>query len=88
MRLADIRKGVYTNAAVELATIMNSSAFAIWSTVLFLTLFMIWLVCAAGTFQGIIAGRLFGLENGWRGRSEASSVERRSEGFGNGDVHQ
>jgi tellurite resistance protein TehA-like permease len=62
-RLADIWKGVYTNAAIQLATIMNSSAFSIWSTVLASSLFTIWVGCAAGTLQGVISTRLLKLRN-------------------------
>lgn len=58
-------QGVFTNAAVEFGHIMDSPAFAVISTGLFLLLLIIWLVNQAFTIKELINGRIVGLENGW-----------------------
>ncbi|MCJ1476014.1 hypothetical protein MMC13_004678 [Lambiella insularis] len=58
--------GVYTNAAVELGTLLDSRAFQVWSTVLTIMLVIIWLLNIVFTIKGIISGKLFGLSRGWR----------------------
>ncbi|CRG90939.1 Sulfite efflux pump SSU1 [Talaromyces islandicus] len=50
--------GVYTNAAIFLSKIMNSSAFGVWSVILAIMLVIIWLVNYAFTIKGVISGRL------------------------------
>lgn len=52
---------MYTNAAVFLSTIMNSSAFGIWSVILTIILVIVWLVIYALTIKGVISGTLLGL---------------------------
>ncbi|KAL4781119.1 voltage-dependent anion channel [Aspergillus varians] len=58
--------GVYTNAAVELGKLMDSPAFNVWSTALLLMLLVLWAVVNAFTLKGIVTGRIFGLEEGWK----------------------
>ncbi|KAL1957770.1 hypothetical protein VTO42DRAFT_5488 [Malbranchea cinnamomea] len=58
--------GVYTNAAVNLGKIMDSTAFKVWSTALLLLLLVIWLVNQILTIKGLITGKLLGLDHGWR----------------------
>ena len=57
---------MYTNAAVELGRLLDSEAFKVWSTVLALLLVIIWLVNTIFTIQGVITGKLLGLNRGWR----------------------
>ncbi|KAJ5675951.1 hypothetical protein N7462_008848 [Penicillium macrosclerotiorum] len=58
--------GVFTNAAVEFGKIMDSPAFAVVSTGLLLILLLLWLVVQGLTIKGIITGRIFGLDRGWK----------------------
>ncbi|KAJ5784501.1 uncharacterized protein N7503_009713 [Penicillium pulvis] len=60
--------GVFTNSAVELGKIMDSPAFAAVSTGLLLIVLVMWIVNQLLTIRGITAGRIFGLEHGWRGK--------------------
>ncbi|KAJ6095531.1 C4-dicarboxylate transporter/malic acid transport protein [Penicillium sp. IBT 16267x] len=59
-------QGVFTNSAVELGKIMDSPAFAVVSTGLLLILLVMWIFNQLLTIRGIITGRIFGLEHGWR----------------------
>ncbi|KAL4806053.1 voltage-dependent anion channel [Aspergillus unguis] len=58
--------GVYTNAAVQLGTLMDSPAFYVWSTALLLMLLILWIINSIFTIKGIITGTIFSLEKGWR----------------------
>ncbi|KAL3480541.1 voltage-dependent anion channel [Aspergillus californicus] len=67
--------GVYTNGAVQLGQIMDSPAFDVWSTVLLLVLVLLAIVINVFTLKGIVTGKVFGLEHGWRGpKSEQHTV--------------
>ncbi|OOF93947.1 hypothetical protein ASPCADRAFT_172875 [Aspergillus carbonarius ITEM 5010] len=69
--------GVYTNAAVELGKVMDSPAFKVWSTVLLLLLLIIWIVNHIFTIKGLITGRIFSLQYGWRvGHYQAGEVDK------------
>lgn len=47
---------------------MDSPAFAVVSTGLLLILLVMWIVNQLLTVQGIITGRILGLEHGWWGK--------------------
>ncbi|KAL4900245.1 hypothetical protein BDW74DRAFT_162322 [Aspergillus multicolor] len=67
--------GVYNNAAVQLGKLMDSPAFNVWSTVLLLILLILWVLLNLLTIKGIVTGKLFGLERGWRvPKSEGQTV--------------
>lgn len=72
-------QGVFTNAAGEFGKIMDSPAFAVVSTALFLILLTMWFVVQILTIKGIITGRILGLEHGWkrRGLQHRSSAENK-----------
>ncbi|KAK4459674.1 putative malic acid transport protein [Cladorrhinum samala] len=53
--------GVYTNAAVQLAKLLDSPAFRVWSTVLAVALVLIWLWNICMTIRGLLNGKLLGL---------------------------
>lgn len=61
-------QGVFTNAALQFAKIMDSPAFAVVSTALTLILLVMWITVQAFTIKGIITGRVLGLEEGWKRR--------------------
>ncbi|KAF3387904.1 Sulfite efflux pump SSU1, partial [Talaromyces pinophilus] len=61
--------GVYTNCAVELGKILDSPAFAVWSTALLLMLVIIAITLTLFTIKGVITGKIFSLEHGWRERA-------------------
>ncbi|KAJ9481799.1 hypothetical protein VN97_g11662 [Penicillium thymicola] len=50
--------GVYTNAAVQLGTVMDSSAFKVWSTALLLMLIIVWIVLHFFTAKGLYSGKV------------------------------
>ncbi|KAL2851684.1 voltage-dependent anion channel [Aspergillus pseudodeflectus] len=58
--------GVYTNGAVQLGKLMDSPAFDVWSTALLLMLVVLAIVVNLFTIKGIVTGKVFGLERGWR----------------------
>ncbi|KAJ5039649.1 hypothetical protein NUH16_009435 [Penicillium rubens] len=60
--------GTFTNAAVEFGRIMDSPAFDVFSTALLLLLVLMWVVIQIFTLKGIVTGRVFGLDHGWRKR--------------------
>ncbi|KAJ5960125.1 C4-dicarboxylate transporter/malic acid transport protein [Penicillium vulpinum] len=60
--------GTFTNAAVEFGKLMKSPAFDVFSTALLLLLVIIWLIIQILTVKGIVTGRIFGLDHGWRKR--------------------
>ncbi|OQE47359.1 hypothetical protein PENCOP_c001G05558 [Penicillium coprophilum] len=60
--------GTFTNAAVEFGKLMNSPAFDVFSTALLLLLVIMWIVIQILTLKGIVTGRVFGLDHGWRKR--------------------
>lgn len=62
-------QGVFTNAAIQFAEIMDSPAFAVVSTALVLILLVMWFAVQGLTIKGIITGRILGLEHGWKCRS-------------------
>lgn len=66
-------QGVYTNAAVQLGTIMDSPAFAVWSTALLLMLVVLWAVNHVFTIKGIITGKVLGLDHGWKWKYTSES---------------
>ncbi|KAK4159955.1 putative malic acid transport protein [Cladorrhinum sp. PSN259] len=55
--------GVYTNAAVQLAKLLDSPAFRVWSTVLAVALVLIWLWNMGMTIRGLLNKKLLGLED-------------------------
>jgi sodium-dependent phosphate transporter len=57
---------VYTNGAVQLGKLMDSPAFDVWSTALLLMLVVLAVVVNLFTIKGIVTGKVFGLERGWR----------------------
>lgn len=61
-------QGVFTNAAVEFGKIMDSPAFAVFSTGLLLIMLVLWIGNQVLTVRGIITGRILGLERGWDNR--------------------
>jgi len=56
-----LNQGVYTNAAVQLGVLLDSSAFKVWSTVLLVALVIIWLANSILTAKGVLSGKLLGL---------------------------
>lgn len=68
-------QGVFTNAALQFAKIMDSPAFAVVSTALVLILLVMWFAVQALTIKGIITGHILGLEHGWKHRG---LIHRRS----------
>ncbi|KAK4201324.1 putative malic acid transport protein [Triangularia verruculosa] len=54
--------GVYTNAAVQLGKLLDSTAFRVWSTVLTVMLVIIWLWNIGMTIRGLATGALLGLD--------------------------
>ncbi|KAH8819368.1 voltage-dependent anion channel [Xylogone sp. PMI_703] len=58
--------GVYTNAAVQLGTLMDSPAFNVWSTALTIMLVIMAIVNTVFTIKGIATGKLLGLKSGWK----------------------
>lgn len=68
-------QGVFTNAAVEFGKIMDSPAFAVFSTGLLLVMLVMWIGNQVLTLRGIITGRILGLEHGWcRGPSRGTGT--------------
>jgi tellurite resistance protein TehA-like permease len=61
-------QGVYTNAAVELGKLLDAPAFNAWSTVLAVTLVIIWFVNILLTVRGVVRGKILGLSHGLSGR--------------------
>ncbi|KAJ5384844.1 C4-dicarboxylate transporter/malic acid transport protein [Penicillium concentricum] len=61
-------QGTFTNAAVEFGRLMNSPAFDVFSTALLLLLVIGWIIIQILTLKGIVTGRVFGLDHGWRKR--------------------
>ncbi|EPS32720.1 hypothetical protein PDE_07680 [Penicillium oxalicum 114-2] len=55
--------GVYTNAAVQLGSIMDSTAFRVWSTIMTIILLIIWIVNHFLTIKGLCCGKLLGLRH-------------------------
>lgn len=48
---------------------MDFTAFAVFSTGLFIILVVMWVVNQVLTLKGIVTGHLLGLEQGWRERA-------------------
>ncbi|KAH7029519.1 voltage-dependent anion channel [Microdochium trichocladiopsis] len=65
--------GVYTNGAIQIGKILDSTVFRVWSAILTILMAIVWLVCTALTIRGCITGSLFGLEHGWRNRRDVFS---------------
>jgi len=61
--------GVYANACIQSASLLDSRAFAIWGTVLSVMLVIIWIVNAFLTVKGIVNGTVLGLDEGWKRRA-------------------
>lgn len=59
-------QGVFTNAAVELGKLLDSTAFRVWSTILTILLVIAWLWNMSMTVKGVINGSLLGLGHGWK----------------------
>lgn len=59
-------QGVYTNAAIQLSTLLSSPAFRVWATMLSVALVSIWLLCVTFTVRAIYIGDLVGPRRGWR----------------------
>ncbi|KAJ5514401.1 C4-dicarboxylate transporter/malic acid transport protein [Penicillium fimorum] len=61
-------QGTFTNAAVEFGRLMDSPTFDVFSTALLLLLVIGWIIIQILTLKGIVTGRVFGLDHGWRKR--------------------
>ncbi|KAJ5488785.1 hypothetical protein N7539_003675 [Penicillium diatomitis] len=55
--------GVYTNAAVQLGSIMDSTAFKVSSTMLTILLLIVWIVNHIFTIKNLFGGKLLGLRH-------------------------
>ncbi|KAJ1325461.1 Voltage-dependent anion channel [Microdochium nivale] len=65
--------GVYTNGAIQLGELLDSTVFRVWSAILTILMTMIWLGCTAMTIKGCLDGSILGLEHGWRSSSPSLS---------------
>ncbi|KXJ90488.1 voltage-dependent anion channel [Microdochium bolleyi] len=58
--------GVYTNGAIQLGKLLDSTVFHVWSAILTILMTIIWLSFTAMTIKGCLDGSILGLEHGWR----------------------
>jgi len=72
--------GVYTNACIELGTLLDSRAFAVWGTALAIMLVIIWLVNSFLTLKGVFTGSILELEHGWNKKAYRDQQIEKGEG--------